>query len=188
MISRDWHIRDHRIEPPTSSEPFSPFAIGLRRIDQIACVKKELGLWRIAVSFADDTGPHRSQIVLSISKVDKGKRLLEYVCGSELKPFAPVGAVPDPVGVFRSRCELFERDAMEVSRIQIGFESHRFSDLLLCFLRELGSWCCFCDLSFSCGDLGAGPPCDRLGVGRVARPCQDDAIGKERWCVNLSWL
>lgn len=52
VISRDGHTRDHRIEPTTGAEPFTPFGIGFGFIDEIAGVDEELGFGRIAMGLS----------------------------------------------------------------------------------------------------------------------------------------
>ena len=103
VIPNHRNVRNRCVEPSTCSEPLTPFAVRLCRVDQITSMKQELGLRSIAVSLSDNPRPHRTDIVLSVSEVDEGKRFLLYFGRFELKPLAPIQPVTNTVCIFGTR-------------------------------------------------------------------------------------
>ena len=79
-----------------------------------------------------------------------------------MKPLAPIGAVADAIGIFRTWLKILEEDSVVVSRVEIGFERHGLSIDASGFLRELGAGFGDRDFSFAEGHVGAGSPCDGL--------------------------
>ena len=65
-------------------------------------MQKKLCFWGVAKSFSDDSGPLRTQVVLRIAEIDKGKGSGLFARRAELNPLAPVVAIADSVDVICS--------------------------------------------------------------------------------------
>lgn len=90
---------DGAVEPAAGIEPLAPFFVGFRDVDEVARVEHEIGVGGVFLGLSDDAAPHGFDVILGVTEIDKGERIIHGGSGGEVEPFGPGFAIADAVAV-----------------------------------------------------------------------------------------
>jgi hypothetical protein len=183
VVARSRDDRNGAVHPGRSGEPLTPFRIVFRAIDEVARMKREGRAWRLAKCFPEHARPVGADVVLGIAEIDKGERRRLGPRGAEVKPFAPIHAIPHPVGVQGVGGQLTEVDRVIVNRTELrlmpdgrGYVFGGGGLRLFAGEAKLGQ---------TPGHVRRRAPGHRLARGGIARPGQDHAVRYRRGPVQI---
>jgi hypothetical protein len=107
----------------------------------------------MTLCFPNDSRPERTNIVLSVAKVNKRKGFWLVTRRRKVKPFTPVDFVADAIRVLRFREQAGKFHRMVMSRGKIRFQRLRFGGNGFCFFNEFGPGRRECNLSEPVSDF-----------------------------------